>query len=275
MTPPLPETTVKVLAFTPTYGDGPRPETLASVQAQVCAGQVSHEVSWENPYPGASQRNVLAQYLRGRELALAGGYDALWTVEHDMAVPPDALQLLWDTGAPVAYGVYLLRHGMLVLNTLEYLPGSANIGESLSLHRPRQNESRRQDVIPVSGVGMGCTLIRREVLEQLPFRSGGEGSEAPDIPFAMDCVRARVRQVAHFKVLCGHCDGNRWLWPWGDAEMLELTQVRANQNVTVRLAGQTVMLVAGQVYELPDRAELLELQRAGYVTLLVAGSKRR
>ena len=150
----------KILAFTPTYGDGPRPETLASVQAQTYRN-LTHEVSWANPYPGGDMRNVLAQFQRGRQMALDGGYAALWTVEHDMDVPPDALQTLWDTGAQVVYGVYVLRHGVAVLNAWEWLgKDSVNIGESLSLHPKRLAAARAQASVQVGGVGFGCTLIR-------------------------------------------------------------------------------------------------------------------
>jgi hypothetical protein len=257
----------KILAFTPTYGTGPQTETLASVQAQTLRN-LTHEVSWANPYQGGDMRNVLAQFQRGRQLALEGGYAALWTFEHDMRCEPDALQALWDTGAQVAYGVYVLRHGAAVLNAWEWLgEGSVNIGESLSLHPDRLTKARRQEVTQVGGVGFGCTLIRRETLERIPFRSGGDGSEAPDMPFAVDCIRAGVRQVAHFGVLCGHWDGERWLEPF-EAHDAQLVRVRVHQNVTVRVGGETRVLAAGQEYELPERRALLELQRAGYVALV-------
>ena len=257
---------VRVLVFTPTFGAGPRHETMASVMAQRFAGSFVHEVSWHNPYPGADLRNVLAQFERGRALALAGGYDAMLTVEHDMRLPGDALQLLWDTGAPVAYGVYVLRHGAEVLNAWEKLPGnSLNMGESYTLRRDRLQTAIKQGVVPVSGVGFGCTLIRRNVMERIPFRSGGDGTEAPDMPFARDCLKLNLAQVAHFGVACGHWDGQRWLEALGGSTHAAM-RVRANRNVTANIAGDTVRLVSGQEYELSDADTVLDLQRAGYIT---------
>lgn len=257
----------RVLAFTPTWGDGPRTETLASIAAQQFDGVLVHELSRENPYPGADMRNVLAQYVRGRELALAGGYDALWCVEHDMQCGPDALGRLWATGAPVAYGVYVLRHGSEVLNAWEFLPRSKNLGESLSLAPGKLQAARKRGVTPVSGVGFGCTLIRRAVLERLPFRSGASGSEAPDVPFATDCVRAGIRQVADFGVLCGHYDPQRgrWLLPLAAAD--DPVRVRANQDVTVRAGTRSLRMTRGAEYDLPA-ADASEMARAGYVTAL-------
>jgi hypothetical protein len=254
---------MKILIFTPTYGDAMRPETPASVKAQVFAGKVKHEISKHNPFPGQNMRNVLAQYERGRARALAGDYDALLTVEHDMLLPPDALQKLWDTGAPVAYGVYLLRHGVAVLNAWE-LVGPRNMGESLSLHPDRLARAMRQQIVPVSGVGFGCTLIRREVLERIPFRSGGDGTEAPDMPFALDCLHSDTLQVAHFGVLCGHWDGSGWLQPFTAGAS---ARVRANANVTVRNGQETLKMTAGQEYEIVA-GEVRDLVRAGYVTAL-------
>jgi len=203
----------RILAYTPTYGDGPRAETLEAVSAQTWGGELTHEVGWLNPFPRVDNRNVVAQYERARAMALEGDYGALWTVEHDMYPPKDALALLWETGEPVVYGVYMLRHGAFVLNAWEYLPNSINLGESLSLKRDR---SILRGVVPVSGIGFGCTLIRRPVLEALRFHGGETTRQAPDLPFARECVRDGIRQVAHFDVLCGHYDPAKgdWVWPW-------------------------------------------------------------
>lgn len=258
--------TVRVLVFTPTWGSALRPETEAALAGQQWDGALVWEVGRENPYPPPDLRNVLAQYRVGWALALAGGYDALWTVEHDMAPPPNALELLWGADAPVAYGVYLLRHGSNVVNALQASTGR-NIGMSLSLHPAELAQARRRGVVEVSGVGFGCTLIRRAVLEQIALRPdlatvGDE--QTPDMPFATDCVRAGVRQVAHFGVLCGHVERGKVLQvAEGGAGR---TQVLALQTVVVEGPQR---LEAGQQYAL-DATLADELARAGYVRLLDA-----
>jgi hypothetical protein len=207
---------VRVLAFTATYGAGPRPEMVQSVVAQRFGGHLEHLVSWHNPFPEGDLRNVAAQLQRGREVALAGGYDALLVVEHDMRLPADALQHLWDARGPVAYGAYLFRHGANVLNLLEsYGPRARNVGESLSLRRDslRRAMRRRSGWLEVSGLGFGCTLIRRAVLEAIPFRENGDRPSCVDMAFAQDCLTAGVRQVGRLDVRCGHWDGARWLEP--------------------------------------------------------------
>lgn len=257
---------MRVLAFTPTYGDALRPETVASMVGQRFDGELVWEVGRFNPYPPPDLRNVYEQYKRGRERALAGGFDALWTVEHDMVLPADALGRLWETGAPVAYGVYMLRHGSNVLNAWE-LTGGRNLGMSLTLYPEKLEAAKRRGVVEVSGVGFGCTLIRRAALERIPFRPDGEQKQAPDIPFAVDCVRAGIRQVAHFGVECGHVHEGEVLRV--DGESWPMVEATALQDVTVNVRGQTVRLVTGQVYAMP-RDEAMELARAGYVGIAPA-----
>lgn len=274
-----------VLAFTPTFGNGPRAETLACVKDQVFYGKFVYEVSWENPYPPPDYRNVLAQYVRAREMALAGGYDALWIIEHDMWAPNDALQKLWDALTPghypvatgeggpagVAYGVYLFRHGPGMLNAWEWRPGMAELpghprlaklGQPLAGYR--LTLARQAQITRVSGVGFGCMLIRREVLEQVPFRSAQPDEDyAPDVPFALDCLTAGVKAVAHFGVLCGHWDGVRWRGPLGCA-LVQGTWVRAKQNVVTMVAGERLELIAGTEYAVPP-GDVRQLERWNFV----------
>ena len=120
----------------------------------------------------------------------------------------------------------------------------------------------------VSGAGFGCTLIRREVLEAIPFRSGPDHPH-PDLPFAADCIRAGIRQVAHFRALCGHiCPDGSILWP----EMGKLTN-----NVKV-IVLQDFNAPSGGHYSageqvIMDGSEAGELSRGGYVRMAVQTGK--
>lgn len=256
-----------VLVFTPTWeidrGTAMRPETAASVRGQVFSGDFEWVVGLHNPYQpvGGNARNVLAQYQDARSRFLASDHDALLTVEHDMVLPPDAIQKLWDTDADIVYGVYMFRHGSIVLNAWEYI-GGKNLGESLSLHPAKLEQARRKGVIRVSGCGFGCTLIRRHVLEAIEFRHDGTDQWSPDIPFAMDAQRAGYVSVARFDVPCGHYDGEVLIPAFGVGTM-EQVIVTAVQDVVA--AG--LRMKAGQQYTL-TRRDASELSRAGYVELV-------
>lgn len=252
-----------VLIFTPTYGDGPHPDCIPSVKAQTFDGRVEHQVSWHNPHPGRDFRNVLAQYERAHAWLLSSSADALLLVEHDMVLPPHALTTLYDIDAPVVYGVYVFRHGMLVVNACRY-ENRRTVGESLSLYPAELEIAKQRGQVDVSGLGFGCMLIRRPALEQLRFRPDGD-LPLPDRTFALDCVRAGIRQVARFDVPVAHYDGDKRLEVWKDATM-GIVEVTALQDVTVPTGTGVHPLTKGKTYKIAE-TEAMELQRAGYVRI--------
>lgn len=252
-----------LLIFTPTYGDGPRPETMASVSQQQTTLEITHEVSWlDNPLPGRRMENVVAQYQKAWKMALAGGYDALLTVEHDMILPANAVQKLWDTDAPVVYGVYMLRHGIPTLSAWQYINNRA-LGMSLSLYPDEVRKGRQQGWLEVCGVGWGCTLIRREVLERVAVRSTG-ASDAGDMAFATDCVRGGIKQIARFDVPCEHImpDGTV-LHPYRGGIV---ARVLALQTLNARVGRESLPMKKDRYYTIPPE-DAYELQRAGYVKI--------
>ena len=106
----------------------------ASMNAQRFDGALEWVVSKNNPYPVPDHRNVLVAYRKARAMCLDGGYDALLTVEHDMILPDDAVQLLSETSGDVIFGVYIHRHSSYDLNAYEYVD-ARTLGPSLT-HSP-------------------------------------------------------------------------------------------------------------------------------------------
>ena len=264
-----------VLIFCPTYEelgrDMVRPDTLDSIKALKWDGKSTFVLSKVNPYSDG-KLNILHQYQHARNLLLAGDYDALFTVEHDMIIPPDALMKLWAADAPVAYGVYLLRHGSYVLNAWR-LEGTRYVGQTYTmLPKQLKKDLEHGEIRAVSGVGFGCTLIRRAVLERFEIHPAeNNGHPVPDVPLAVDCVRAGIKQVAHFGVVCGHIEpGGNILWPGDEAG--HMTKVLALQSVNAPVNEVVTRLVEGKEYDLPEY-DAEELARAGYV--LIKGDKPR
>jgi hypothetical protein len=256
----------KVMMFTPTWAkpDGTtaiRPETRAAVKAQTFAGELVWEIGLHNPFPTRTHANVVAQYQRGRDIFLESDCDALLTVEHDMVPPADAAQKLWDTAADVVYGVYMLRHGTAVLNAWEYI-GDHALGESLTLYPEKIAFARKQGAVRVCGVGWGCTLIRRQVLERIAIHD--EAGGAGDVPFAHDALYAGFRSMARFDVPCDHYDGELRLRPFDEGAMGDRVWVLATQDVVVFDGRGSQALRAGQKYQL-RRTLTSDLIRAGYV----------
>lgn len=248
-----------LLVFTPTYANLLRPETVESVSAQQFDGRLTHEISDHNPYPGdRNMQNVLAQYQRARQMTLDGGYDGLLTVEHDMRIPPHAAQSLWDTQAGVVYGVYVLRHGVNVLSAWRY-EGKNSMGMSLSVHPADLEIAQKQKAVRVSGVGFGCTLIRRAILEHIPFR--GVENSGPDMPFAVDCLRSDIVSIARMDVRCEHYHDGRWLTV--EKEGNPIARFLPNVSMNANVDGTSVPLKANVYISLPTHVAI-DLERAGY-----------
>lgn len=150
--------------------------------------------------PRDNYAKVVAKYQRGRDILLAGDYDAMLTVEDDMIVPADAAQRLWATGADVAYGLYVWRRDRNHLWSA-YTELTEDHGTSLSQDYDAAREAWGK-VIEVQGIGNGCTLIRRHVLERINFEH--RGNACCDWYLALDARYAGFRQVCDTAVVCGH-----------------------------------------------------------------------
>lgn len=276
---------MRILMWTPTYGDGLRAETMASIESQKHTQDVEWFVDREQAHKPPNHANVLLSYRRGQQRALAEGFDALLTVEHDMVLPPNAVEELAKTPGDVVYGVYLFRWGDYVLNTFEYI-GDKNIGESLSLWPDKAEKALKKGVIRVSGGGWGCTMIKRKALEKVELPEKWPENPAFDIAFAQIALRAKLRMNANFRVLCGHWKDNTLLLPFEDDSAIDYNgaaimlggqlmpmykrgrshfmRVRPRNKLNCLVDGSSMRLSKGQVYELPYHVAS-ELVRAALV----------
>jgi hypothetical protein len=178
------------------------------------------QIEGDQPSSDGNQ-NVLHNYTVARERFLAGTYTHLLTLEDDMVPPPDALDLLLATGAPVAYSLYCWRRAPYHWSAYRTL--NETDGASLSDHNPWEAQRLAQAgaVIGVAGVGLGCTLMDRATVEAVPFRCPPGAGGANDWYFALDCQAAGIRQVSHLGVRCGHITplpSLRIIWPDPDAD---------------------------------------------------------
>lgn len=168
---------------------------------------------------------IAAQYNEARRLTLEGGYDALLTVECDMLPPPNAIRRLSRAGADVAYGLYILRRPPWEWSAYSVVQG---MGAWPLSQVPERAAREWGEVVDVDGIGLGCTLIQRPVLERLRFRADGllhqDGNRSYcDWYFASDARDAGFTQRCDTAVVCGHvhpadADGRpvpHVLWPTG------------------------------------------------------------
>lgn len=216
---------MRVQVFTPVYRL--EPETVAAVLALRWDGPISWVWQRDNPVAavlGLSEQqqerevgrvNILHQYEQGRKRFLAGDDDAMLIVESDIIPPPDTLEKLAGLNCDVAYGVYKFRRSTAI-NIFERYPGQPrNEGESLSLWPQKLARARAAGVTVCSGAGLGCVLVRRHVLQAIPFRlEAGDGGHC-DTYWNRDVLRAGFVQKADMTVLCGHKDvDGSVVWPF-------------------------------------------------------------
>lgn len=223
----------KILIFMPTYErDGIIQAWPASVDSfynlEVPEGyKADRAIGLDNPHGAeGGWKNVLHQYQQAQQRILGDDYDVFVTFEHDMIVPEDGLVKLLETPAPVVYGLYRLRHGAQCVNAFS---GGLDIYKSMT-YMPNEYEAADQrGWAQVSGIGMGFTLFRREVLERFDFRRSGD-NYAPDWAIAEDCIKYDIKQVCRFDVKCGHIE-NHGLVLYPDER--ELRMVRKPNKMTV------------------------------------------
>lgn len=159
------------------------------------------------PVEGQDPRDAIAaQYNEARRLTIEGGYDALLTVECDMLPPPNAIRRLRNCNADVAYGLYTLRRPPWEWNAYSVIEGMAAWPLSRVEERARQEWG---EVVDVDGIGFGCTLIQRRVLEALHFRADGllhadGGRSYCDWYFGQDVSMTGFSQRCDTAVVCGH-----------------------------------------------------------------------
>lgn len=233
---------MKVLVFCPLNPKPPRlwGRTVQSAYRLAYPGPLDWLfVAGDNPYDEPYD-NITHNYNRARQAVLDGGYDALLCVESDMIVPPDAITKLEACDADIAYGLYVWRHGRREWSAYRLIEHRR--GESLS----RDKDAARAvwgEVVDVEGVGLGCTLIRRHVLEALPFRNE-DGKVSCDWYLALDAKAAGFTQRAHLGVVCGHQSYKPWpqiVWPSNEGRLYYVEPIEATvaippgESVTVRV----------------------------------------
>lgn len=157
----------------------------------------------------ANSRNVL------RTLLLEGDYAYFLSLEQDILPPLDVLERLLAHQQPVVSAVYYKYF------TLKYTSSSGKIIEKkkampllakpssfdkTKMHFYTAEEVDEDALIPLRYCGLGCVLIRRDVLEQISFRvdMSPEGNAFDDVYFCNDVLRAGYPLYADTSIKCMH-----------------------------------------------------------------------
>ena len=163
----------------------------------------------------AGFENVTLAYQKAQQMFLKSSiYDAMLTIESDIVFPTGGLKRLWDSGADIAYGLYVYKNGAsrgewslaTDLGTTSYVPISA---------MPDLARAAWGKCVPCVGIGHGFTLIRRKTLETIKIRRE-RGDQCADWQMALDAGLAGLTQMCDTSVVCGHVDAKHKVILWPD-----------------------------------------------------------
>ena len=189
---------MQVLIFCPIHPErGLYKRTKSSMER--LDGDVAY--SQDNPFDNARD-NIAHNYNLARDYVLEHDYDALLTVESDMIIPENALKLMLELEADVVYGLYPFRKGGTwnCFTRIDRKTATRLTSLDKSIQRGAWGS-----VIESEGMGTGCTLIHRHVLEAIPFRVV-EDRLNHDWVFALDVKNEGFTQMHDLRFLCGHID---------------------------------------------------------------------
>lgn len=228
---------MNVLLFCPVHPyQGVYPETLSSIRALDRTGHsvtVHFEDDTHVDKSLGAYDQITQKFQIGRRLLLEAGFDALLTVEADNIVPPDALQKLAAIDADVAHGLYCNRHTphrwLAAISTTE------SRAITYSRNEPTAQAAWNQ-VVESQGIGFGCTLIHRRVLEAIEFRRRPGHPCANDWTFAMDCIEQGFSMAHDCSVHVGHIFGAYrktiiWPQPVEPFHRLEVIETRSLEDI--------------------------------------------
>lgn len=151
--------------------------------------------------------NTASKHIFARELFLRGNYEAMLTIDSDIIIPSNALERLNNVEADIVFGLYVNRPSSRHCWMLRF-------GDELGskIYTPEFMHSVWNKIVPSDGLGNGCTLIRRKVLEAIEVKYAE--LSANDCYFAKDAKAAGFRLMTDCSVICGHIiNNNEIAWP--------------------------------------------------------------
>ena len=216
---------MKVLVATPVMRGELYKRAWLSWYAMDWDGQIDYYQMIGGDHDPLPYDNVTRKYNDARRVLLAGDYDALMTIESDTVVPRDALKRLVAVGADVTYGLYAFRHGFPYWSAFTLV--RADKGMPIN-HSPELAKEAWGKVIDVEGVGNGCTLIQRHVMEAVEFNWSLGEFGCCDWHLSLDCQRLGFTQKCDMGLICGHIATDpvyRIIWPDVNANGMYRTEL--------------------------------------------------
>ncbi len=172
-----------------------------------------------SPYRDHARERVVESRNLLREVVLTRGYDYLLSLEQDVIPPLDVVKRLLSHKVNVVSGLYSTPRLMTrkrsdgsLVKIREDVPLATLIGAPGKARWMMPEEVREDRLLDVGGIGLGCVLIHRTILERIKFRYDPHTAAFDDMWFSRD-VRALGEKIyLDTGVKCTHRTKRNWTW---------------------------------------------------------------
>lgn len=164
----------------------------------------------KGPYRESARDRIVSSRNMLRKKVIDEGYDYFFSLEQDVIPPPQALHELLVHDTDIVSAVYTKKYKLVGEKS------GKNLGEKeLPLAWVRVGDKTTQmemdDLDPprlqqIRGVGLGCMLISRKVLEEVQFHFDANHSSFDDMWFCNDAQKAGFSIFLDTGVLCKHLE---------------------------------------------------------------------
>lgn len=139
-----------------------------------------------------------------RKYALRNNFDFLLHLESDVMPPTNVIERLLIHGLPIVSAMYMIDFGKdshLMAQEMEHFGMTR---ETQNLKGSRDLHFIDGKLKPIFHCGLGCVLIRRDVLEKIEFRWEEGANIHPDGFFAFDTDALGYTKFIDTSILCEH-----------------------------------------------------------------------
>lgn len=142
-------------------------------------------------------RNILRQKM------LDGGYDYFFSLEQDVIPPPDVVERLLVHKKDIVSGVYFTKYIIEGKERVKPLLWGFVEGKPNKI-RFLDDEVEKPQFIRIKAAGLGCILISRKVLKEIPFGLEKETNTFDDIVFCKQAAEKKFELFADTSIKCRH-----------------------------------------------------------------------
>jgi len=148
-------------------------------------------------------QNVIRQYV------IDNNYDYWMSIESDLEVPPNTVEMLMRWEKPIVGGLYEIgfenkagrRYCVFLVDKKE----TGLNGTRIVTPEEHEQLMDQKGLVKIHGCGIGCTLIRRDIVKNYPFWTDERfDNKHSDVYFYMDLENNKVPVFVDTNVVCEH-----------------------------------------------------------------------